>query len=76
MTPEPLWHDSAYYQLKVKGVFGIKWSAWFEDMTIEARDSETVLTGKVADQAALHGLLVRVRDLGLTLISVTRIESE
>jgi hypothetical protein len=45
-------------------------------MTIEARDSETVLTGKVADQAALHGLLVRVRDLGLTLISVTRIESE
>ena len=76
MTQEPSWHDSANYQLKVKGEFGNRWSDWFEGMNIESRDGVTILTGKVIDQAALHGLLVRVRDLGLTLISVTRIESE
>ena len=76
MTSKPSWQDSATYQLKVKGVFGSRWSDWFEGMKIESIDGITVLTGKVVDQAALHGLLGRVRDLGLTLISVTRIESE
>ena len=76
MKPEPSWHDSANYQLKVKGEFGRRWSDWFEGMKIESGDGVTILTGEVVDQAALHGLLVQVRDLGLTLISVTRIESE
>ena len=48
------------------------WSAWFDDLTIShTTDGTTVLSGAVRDQAALHGLLARVRDLGLTLISVT-----
>ena len=76
MIPEPSWNDSAKYQLKVKGVFGSRWSDWFEGMKIESKDGITILTGEVVDQAALHGLLVRVRDLGLTLISLTRIEPE
>jgi hypothetical protein len=76
MTTQPDWNDSAQYQITVKGILGNRWRNWFEGMTIESNGSVTKLAGTVLDQAALHGLLVRVRDLGLTLISVTRIESE
>ena len=71
----PSWYGPAVYQIKVKGKLGNQWSDWFEGLTFEYEQSVTTMTGKVLDQSALHGLLVRVRDLGLPLISVKRIES-
>ena len=61
------------YQIRVKGVLDEKWSDWFDGLTITPQDDETLLTGPVRDQAALHGLLARVRDLGLPLLSVKQI---
>lgn len=59
------------YQITVKEYIEEDWSVWFDDLTItHATDGATVLYGAVRDQAALHGLIARVRDLGLTLISV------
>jgi len=67
----------ACYQIRVRGHLDPQWAEWFKGMTItHTADGETVLAGLVADQAALHGLLARVRDLGLTLVSVNRRESE
>jgi hypothetical protein len=64
------------YVIRIRGRLGEEWSDWFEGLTItpEAND-ETLLSGPVVDQAALHGLLKKVRDLGLPLISVSRVES-
>ena len=76
MTTQNSWYNPARYQIKVKGVLGDRWCDWFEGMTIESKEGVTSITGNVADQAALHGLFVRIRDLGLTLISVMQIESE
>jgi hypothetical protein len=61
------------YRIRVKGHLGPQWSEWFDQMAIilEA-DGTTTLSGPIVDQAALHGLLVRVRDLGLELLSVSR----
>jgi len=67
-------HDSIGYRIKLKGILDPKWSDWFEQMAISIEGGETILTGPVADQAALHGLLIRIRDLNLTLLSVERIE--
>lgn len=61
------------YCIRVKGHLGPQWSEWFDRMTITLEaDGTTTLSGPIADQAALHGLLVRVRDLGLELISVSQ----
>ena len=61
----------AAYQLRVDGHLDQHWSAWFDDLTLTHEDDGTTsLTGAVADQAALHGLLTKIRDLGVTLISV------
>ncbi len=65
------------YQIRIKGHLGPRWTDWFGGMTITLEDNgDTLLTGPVVDQAALHGMLRRVRDLGLPLISVTRVEFE
>ena len=65
------------YQLRIKGHLGPKWADWFGGMTITLEDNgDTVLTGPVVDQAALHGLLRKVRDLGLPLISATRAQTD
>jgi hypothetical protein len=62
------------YQIRLKGHLNDRWSNWFEGMTIILEDNgETVISGPVVDQAELHGLLKQVRDLGMTLISVNRI---
>lgn len=65
------------YRIRVKGHLGPRWQAWFEDMTITTLpNGDSLLTGPVVDQAALHGILKRIRDLGLPLISIERIESD
>ncbi len=70
------YYGPADYRIKLKGCIDNKWSDWFEKMAISSEGEETVLTGQVADQAALHGLLIRIRDLNLTLLSVERIEPD
>ena len=63
------------YQIRLRGHLGRQWTEWFEGLTITLDDNgETLLTGPVADQAALHGLLRKVRDLGMPLLSVIRLE--
>jgi hypothetical protein len=62
------------YQVRIKGHLDYKWSEWFGNMTISLENNgDTIVTGPVVDQAALHGLLKRVRDLGMPLISVNKI---
>ena len=64
-------------EIRVKGQIDKHWSNWFEGLTITHTDQgETILTGLIADQAALHGLLAKVRDLGLSLLSVNSKEVE
>ncbi len=63
------------YQIRIKGHLGRQWTDWFGGLTITLEDNgETLLTGPVVDQAALHGLLRKVRDLGVPLLSVSRVE--
>ena len=65
--------QGAVYEIRVKGVLDSRWSEWFDGMTLSSdANGETTLSGPVADQAALHGLLARVRDLGVPLVSVRR----
>ena len=61
------------YRLRVGGELGDEWSAWFDDLTLTVADGSTLLTGRIADQAALHSLLARIRDLGLSLLNVERV---
>jgi hypothetical protein len=66
----------AHYEILIEGVLDRRWAAWFEGLQLTSDESgQTVLSGPVADQAALHGLLAKIRDLGLPLISVRRIDS-
>ena len=65
--------EPTIYEIRVRGIIGPQWSAWFDDLEIVPLEKgETLLTGPVSDQAALHGILARIRDLNLPLISVTR----
>jgi hypothetical protein len=81
-TPAMTWrfimremHEPGHYEIRIKGHLENRWVSWFEGLTITTLDNgETVLTGPVVDQAALHGLLRKVRDLGLPLLSVTQVE--
>ena len=62
------------YQIRIKGYLGHQWTEWLEGLTITLEENgDTLLTGMVIDQAALHGLLKKVRDLGIPLISVNRV---
>jgi hypothetical protein len=64
------------YEIRLKGHLGTRWAAWFDGLSIaHGSDGTTTIYGQVADQAALHGLLQKVRDLGLPLISVTPAET-
>jgi hypothetical protein len=63
--------EAVTYRVRVRGQIGPEWSAWFEGFLVSPQaDGDTVITGPVHDQAALHGLLARVRDLGLPLLAV------
>jgi hypothetical protein len=63
------------YQIRIEGHLGLEWTDWFEGLSITLEeDGHTLLTGPVVDQASLYGLLRKVRDLGLPLVSVLRLE--
>ena len=67
--------EPAVYQIKVKGQLSANWRTWFDGMTItQDGDGTSLISGPVADQAALHGLLRKVRDLGLTLLALSSSE--
>lgn len=69
--------DAGWYEIRLQGRLDPRWGTWFEEMTLTAEgDGITVLRGRVADQAALHGYLGRLRDIGLPLISVIQVEPE
>ncbi len=79
--PEPALRPTAQagrptvYQVRIGGQLGREWTDWFDGLTITPQENgDTLLTGPVADQAALYGLLRRVRDLGMALVSVNRVE--
>lgn len=68
--------EAGRYEIRLKGHLDARWAAWFDGLRLEYEsDGSTILHGPVADQAALHGLLQKVRDLGLPLVSVTRVEA-
>ena len=69
-------HDG-FYEIRVRGLLDARWGYWFEGMSLTREsDGTTVLYGPVADQAALHGMLRKIRDLGLALISVNQKKKE
>jgi hypothetical protein len=75
MSSEPVRPE--VYRIVLKGQLDPDWSDWFEGLTITpAASGETILAGPIADQAALHGLLIKIRDLGLPLLSLTRLGDE
>src|SRR5512136_379115 len=75
LEPKPDPSQSMVYQIRLKGHLGLQWTDWFEGLTITLEeDGDTLLTGPVIDQAALHGLLKKVRDLGMPLVSVSPVE--
>jgi hypothetical protein len=65
------------YEIRVNGVLGSGWSAWFDGLQVTSDDrGQTTIAGPIADQAALHGLLTRIRDLGLELLVVRRTDPD
>ena len=68
--------SNSRYEIRVKGILDGRWTAWFEDLHVSSDGDDTVISGPVADQAALHGLLTKVRDLGLFLISVRYLDPD
>lgn len=72
-NPPPDPFGAGRYEIRLAGHLDARWTAWFDGLTVSrAEDGTTLISGPVTDQAALHGLLGRVRDLGLPLVSVTR----
>jgi hypothetical protein len=70
-------HEAGRYEIRLKGHLDARWAAWFDGLRLSLEsDGTTVIHGPVADQAALHGLLQRVRDTGLPLVSVTCLEPD
>ena len=70
-------HSPERYEIRLKGHLDSRWAAWFDGLSLSNEsDGTTIIGGPVADQAALHGLLQKVRDLGLPLISVNHIDPD
>jgi hypothetical protein len=66
-----------HYQIRVNGVLDSRWSAWFDGLQVTGDErGQTTITGPITDQAALHGLLAKIRDLGLELLSVRRTDPD
>jgi len=65
---------TANYRIRVKGLLKDHWSKWFEGLEIDPQeDGTTLLTGPIVDQSALHGIIARIRDLGLSLVSIAQV---
>jgi hypothetical protein len=70
-------HNPGRYEIRLKGHLDTRWAAWFDGLSLtNESDGTTLIHGPVADQAALHGLLQKVRDVGLPLVSVTQVEPD
>ena len=70
-------HEAGRYEIRLTGHLETRWAAWFDGLSLSHEsDGSTILRGPVVDQAALHGLLQKVRDVGLPLVSVTHIEHD
>ncbi|MDI7274592.1 MAG: hypothetical protein QME94_01300 [Anaerolineae bacterium] len=67
--------DAWRYEIRVRGRLDASWSEWFHGLTVTCEGTDTVLVGPLPDQAALRGILARVWDLGLTLVSLVRMEA-
>jgi hypothetical protein len=75
-TPDPAgrWQEAGRYEIRLKGHLEPRWATWFDGLSLTHEgDGTTSLRGSLVDQAALHGVLQRVRDLGLPLVSVTQL---
>jgi hypothetical protein len=66
----------ARYEIRIEGVLDRRWADWFEGLQVRCEGEQTAISGMVTDQPALHGLLAKVRDLGLCLISVRRVDPD
>ena len=76
-TPGPDRSESGRYEVRLTGHLDAHWTAWFDGLTVShENDGTTAITGEVVDQAALHGLIQRVRDLGLPLVSVGKVDND
>jgi hypothetical protein len=70
-------HNPGRYEIRLKGHLDSRWAAWFDGLSLTSdSDGTTIIHGPVADQAALHGLLQKVRDIGLPLVSVTQVRPD
>ncbi|MDQ6754602.1 MAG: hypothetical protein M3017_14680 [Actinomycetota bacterium] len=70
-------HNPGRYQIRLQGHLDSHWATWFDGLTLTTEsDGTTIISGPVADQAALHGLLQKVRDVGLPLVSVTSVDPD
>jgi hypothetical protein len=65
-----------HYEIRLEGVLHEGWTAWFEGLRVSTDGRQTIITGPLADQSALHGVLAKVRDLGMSLISVRRVDPD
>jgi hypothetical protein len=69
--------EAAHYEIRLRGHLEARWAAWFDGMTLShEKDGSTILSGPIVDQAALHGLLQKVRDTGVPLVSVTHTDPD
>jgi hypothetical protein len=70
-------HEAGRYEIRLKGHLDTRWAAWFDGLTLtHESDGTTIIHGPVVDQAALYGLLQKIRDLGLPLVSVAHVEPD
>jgi hypothetical protein len=70
-------HNPGWYEIRLQGHLDSRWAAWFDGLSLtNSSDGITIICGPVADQSALHGLLQKVRDLGLPLVSVTQVQPD
>ena len=67
-------NNSKIHRIKIKGLINAQWSGWFENMKITHLDGNTYLTGSIIDQAEFHGILARIRDLNLVILTIELIE--
>ena len=75
LEPKPTSNQTVIFQIRIKGHLSRAWTDWFEGLTVTLEENgDTLFTGPVVDQAALHGLLKKVRDLGMPLVSVVQVQ--